>query len=72
MTNKEQDYEQALRMIDMRIAQFIDIFYNTSTISQDNITGLSDGEILLMHLQDELSVLNMYGIKRITNKEVLK
>lgn len=69
MTNKEQDYEQALKMIDYRLAQFLDVFEANSC--DDIVSGpeLTEKEILLMHLLDELSVLSVYGIKRAIAKK---
>lgn len=63
--NKAQDYTKALQMIDIRIQEFIDVF---GPIECEKVTGgpeLSRRETLLMHLLDELAILNAYGDRNV-------
>lgn len=68
---KLEDYTKALKMIDARITEFSDVFV---TCDCDKIIGgkeLTRRETLLMHLLDELAILNIYKDREDAGGELL-
>lgn len=63
MSKKAEEYEKALQMIDARIAQFSDVFDETPCDEIIDGPALTRRGELLMHLLDELAVLNVYNAR---------
>lgn len=62
MENKKtEDYTKALKMIDIRIREFSDVFEPAWCEDVTDGPELSRRETLLMHILDELAILNIYG-----------
>lgn len=59
-SKKAEAYEKALKMIDYRITQYCDVFKPNECDKVIEGPELTRREELLMHLLDELSVLNVY------------